>query len=41
MDYKTFYISVEGDDDKRFFEKIVTPFFEGKYKPVKVWRYEQ
>ena len=41
MDYKTFYISVEGDDDKRFFEKIVTPLFQGKYDLVFVWKYAQ
>jgi len=41
MAINALYIFVEGDDDKRFFEKIVTPFFKGKYNPVKVWKYAQ
>ncbi|PNR93615.1 MULTISPECIES: hypothetical protein [unclassified Petrotoga] len=41
MDYKMLFILVEGDDDKRFFEKIITPLFEGKYDQVKVWKYAQ
>lgn len=41
MAYEQLYIFVEGDDDKRFFEKIVTPMFEGKYDSVKIWKYAQ
>ncbi|MBL5982388.1 hypothetical protein NAAC61_10645 [Petrotoga sp. 8T1HF07.NaAc.6.1] len=41
MAYERLYILVEGDDDKRFFEKILTPLFEGKYDQVKVWKYAQ
>ncbi|PNR88787.1 hypothetical protein X925_04970 [Petrotoga sp. 9T1HF07.CasAA.8.2] len=41
MAYERLYILVEGDDDKRFFEKIITPLFEGKYDQVKVWKYAQ
>jgi hypothetical protein len=41
MVYKTLYILVEGEDDKRFFGKIVIPLFEGKYDLVKIWKYVQ
>lgn len=41
MAYKVLYILVEGEDDKRFFEKVVKPTFEGKYDSVAVWKYAQ
>jgi len=31
MNYKKLYFFVEGNDDERFFEKIVEPKFKGKY----------
>ena len=41
MDYKRLYIFVEGKDDKRFFDKIITPLFERKYDQVDVLEYAQ
>ena len=41
MAYKTLYIFVEGEDDKRFFERIVKPMFQGKYDSVEVYKYAQ
>lgn len=41
MAYEALYILVEGGDDKRFFERIVKPMFEGKYDSVAVWKYAQ
>jgi len=41
MDYKLLYFLVEGNDDERFFERIVKPKFEEKYHTVKLWKYAQ
>jgi hypothetical protein len=40
MGYNLF-IFVEGDDDVRFFERIITPLFANKYDSVKLWKYAQ
>jgi len=40
MGYKLF-IFIEGDDDERFFNKIIIPMFENKYDSVKLWKYAQ
>ncbi len=39
MDYKKLYILVEGNDDERFFGKIIIPRLEKKYDFIKIWRY--
>jgi hypothetical protein len=41
MAYEVLYILVEGEDDKRFFEKIIKPLFEKKYDSVAIWKYAQ
>ncbi len=41
MEYRQLFILVEGDDDVRFVEKIVKPFFEKKYNAVFVRPYAQ
>jgi hypothetical protein len=41
MNYKQLFLFVEGDDDERFFERIVKPKFEEKYHTVKLWKYAQ
>lgn len=41
MAYKMLFILVEGKDDKRFFDKIITPLFERKYDQVDVLEYAQ
>lgn len=41
MAYKRLFILLEGDDDERFFEKILKPFFQKRYsweKPLKYSR---
>jgi len=41
MPYKMLYIFVEGDDDVRFFEKIIKPMLEEKYDSIAIWKYAQ
>jgi len=38
---KRLYILIEGDDDKRFFEKIIKPMFREKYNSVALWQYSR
>ncbi|NJD54218.1 MAG: hypothetical protein FIB07_15290 [Candidatus Methanoperedens sp.] len=35
------FIFIEGDDDERFFNRIIKPMFENKYETVKLWKYAQ
>jgi len=37
--YKLLFIWVEGDDDERFFNKILSPKFQEKYDTVKIIQY--
>ena len=37
--YKILYIWVEGDDDERFFNKILFPKFQKKYDAVRIIKY--
>lgn len=39
MNFKQLYILVEGDDNERFFEKIIKPKFGEKYDSVRLWKY--
>ncbi|RJS80423.1 MAG: hypothetical protein DRP84_12435 [Spirochaetes bacterium] len=41
MPYKLLFIWVEGDDDKRFFDKILLLKFQEKYDTVKVIKYAE
>ncbi len=41
MPYKALYILVEGNDDERFFKKIVKPMLEEKYESIALWQYAQ
>jgi len=41
MKYKLLFLLVEGDDDERFFQRIVKPKFEEKYNTVMLWKYAQ
>lgn len=41
MNYKLLFILLEGDDDVRFFERIIKPKFENKYDNVVLWKYAQ
>lgn len=40
MGYKLF-IFIEGDDDERFFNRIIIPMFENRYDKVQLWKYAQ
>lgn len=35
------FIFIEGDDDERFFNRIILPMFENKYDKVQLWKYAQ
>ena len=37
--YKLLFIFVEGDDDERFFNRILSPKLQEKYDTVKIIRY--
>ena len=39
MAYRQFFLFVEGDDDERFFQRIILPFFEKRYDNVKIVTY--
>jgi hypothetical protein len=41
MEYKRLFIFVEGDDDDRFFQRIIKPKCEEKYDSVTLWKYAQ
>jgi hypothetical protein len=41
MNCKRLFIFVEGNDDERFFDRIVKPKFEKKYNEVRLWKYAQ
>lgn len=41
MPYKLLFILLEGDDDERFFEKIVKPHLQKRYSTTKFWKYSQ
>lgn len=41
MEYRRLFILIEGDDDERFFDKIIVPMFGKKYDTVMLWKYAQ
>jgi preprotein translocase subunit Sss1 len=41
MDCKILYIFLEGDDDERFFQKVLLPRLREKYDHIKVIKYAQ
>lgn len=41
MSYKRLFLLIEGNDDERFFQRIVKPKFEEKYNTVMLWKYAQ
>lgn len=41
MNYKLLFFLVEGDDDERFFQKIVRHELEEKYDSVRLWKHAQ
>ncbi len=41
MAYRRLFVLIEGDDDQRFFERIIKPIFETKYDSIQLWKYAQ
>lgn len=41
MNYSLLFILIEGDDDERFFQRIIKPKLEEKYNTVKLWKYAE
>ncbi len=41
MAYKRLWILLEGNDDERFFERLIKPIFENTYDFVRSWQYAQ
>ena len=41
MAYRRLWVLLEGNDDERFFEKVVKPIFESTYNFVRSWKYAQ
>jgi len=41
MDYKRLWVLLEGNDDERFFERVIKPIFENTYDFVRPWQYAQ
>lgn len=39
MAYIALYILIEGDDDERYFERIIAPILGKKYDCVQLWQY--
>jgi hypothetical protein len=41
MSYRMLFVFIEGNDDERFFEKIVVPILERKYDKINLVKYSQ
>lgn len=41
MAYKRMWVLLEGNDDERFFERVIKPIFENTYDFVRPWQYAQ
>jgi len=41
MNYKRLFLLVEGNDDERFFERVIKPRLEEKHDRVVLWKYAQ
>jgi hypothetical protein len=41
MANKRLFLLLEGDDDERFFEKILKPLLQKRYSTIKCWKYSQ
>lgn len=39
MEFRKLFIFIEGDDDERFFRRIIKPVYEEKYASVMLWKY--
>ena len=41
MPYKRLWVLLEGNDDERFFERVMKPLFGNAYDFVRPWQYAQ
>lgn len=41
MAYKRLWVLLEGNDDERFFERVIKPIFRNMYDSVRPWQYAQ
>jgi hypothetical protein len=41
MAYRRLFVLVEGDDDERFFSRIINPELEERYDSVQLWKYAE
>lgn len=41
MAYKRLWVLLEGNDDERFFDRVIKPIFEKTYDFVRPWQYAQ
>ena len=41
MAYRILFIFLEGDDDERFFDRVIKPMYEQIYDHVQLWKYAQ
>lgn len=41
MAYRRLFIFLEGDDDERFFDRVIKPMYEQIYDHVQLWKYAQ
>ncbi len=41
MAYQRLFILVEGDDDERFFDRVIIPLYEQICDHVQIWKYSQ
>ena len=41
MAYRRLFILLEGDDDERFFDRVIKPKYERIYDYVQLWKYAQ
>lgn len=41
MAYRRLFIFLEGDDDERFFDRVIKPMYEQIYDHVHLWKYAQ
>lgn len=41
MAYDGLFILIEGDDDERFFNRIIRPMFDETYDSIFLWKYAQ
>ena len=41
MTYRKLFIFLEGDDDERFFDRLISPLYKQIYDDIQPWKYSQ